>query len=318
MKVVALILLVSIGAFSQQLPLDSVKVFLDAAHTAFTGVGVNNENCLNLSEQDALLTRVIKLFSDFSDFASLQQLYLDVVMSSNEFKAFFADCDVSAFTNAISNNFERFGTEFILDKAVGKYDEIQVKAQSVAEALSQQNFAQAGIEFGTLFGMVFEPAEDAMLHMNFVGNALTPFAHDFCNFVLGLALGFQKSPTPLSNCYNDTKLVRSAYDNADAMIDKCLKFNFTACNNVPAMLTLFNTQVMESYNKCDIQILVTDIQGLKEPVNFSHAVFLYFSNEVAIKGYFNNMEKSLAKGDFLGAGQNFASIFRLVLGFSVN
>lgn len=319
MKAVAFILLLATGAFSQQLPLDPVKDFLDGAHIAFTGSAVDNESCLDKDSQIALFEHIVRICGDLSDFASIQKLFLELLLAGDDVKALLKDCDVEVFTESVSENFDRLGSEFILEKLLSNFEEIQTRAQSVLDNFEVLNFQQAGAEFGNLFGLLFEKAPDAILTMEpLEANFFTPIFARASNFTLGMALGFQSKPTPLSSCFNNTQRIKPAYDDAERMAERCLKFNFTACNQVPGMLTIFNAQAQTSYNSCKIVELISVIEALKSPVNFSEMVFKYFSQQVAITSAKNLMNKDFAKNDFYNAGIQFATIFRLLLGFSVS
>jgi len=140
---------------------------------------------------------------------------------------------------------------------------------------------------------------------------------DLGNFMKGAAIGFQPKPTPLSKCYNSTSYLGGNTHSLNNVVKKCLTFNFTACNEVPAFLTVFNANVGSIYYDCTYQALIQDIEGINSPKRISEIIWIYFSNDVAIKTLENQFGQAREKKDFYTMGLSMASILRILLGFRV-
>ncbi|CAG9331114.1 unnamed protein product [Blepharisma stoltei] len=138
------------------------------------------------------------------------------------------------------------------------------------------------------------------------------------NFTLGVAQGLQSKLTPLSACYNNTAKLHPAFEAVSQMVVKCAFFNFTACNDVPAVLTLFNTQFETVSNSCKLPILIEKIEALSDPQTFSEIMVRYFTHKSAISTDLDQMTNAFKNKQYIIAGQNFGAIVRMMLSFTVS
>jgi len=60
------------------------------------------------------------------------------------------------------------------------------------------------------------------------------------------------------------------------------------------------------------------IKDINSPASVSQVIWLYFSNELAIKTLENEFTQARGKKDFYTMGLSMASILRILLGFSVS
>lgn len=138
------------------------------------------------------------------------------------------------------------------------------------------------------------------------------------NFTLGTIVGLQTKATPLSACYNQTNRLNDPLEAAGKLAVKCMFLNFTACDLVPAQLTLFNARAMGCYNTCKLPVLISKIEALKTPDQFSSLMLRYFTFQSKIKGYIAAMKIFWEAKNYFSAGIQFGTIIRTLLSFSVS
>mmetsp|Transcript_29126 Transcript_29126/g.28841 ORF Transcript_29126/g.28841 Transcript_29126/m.28841 type:complete len:186 (+) Transcript_29126:7-564(+) len=161
---------------------------------------------------------------------------------------------------------------------------------------------------------VTDPVEDALEASTFPTNPIKIIG----NFTLGIAQGLQTKLTPLSKCYNNTALLHPGFEAVAQMAIKCAFFNFTACNDVPAVLTLFNTKVETVYTSCKLATLVADVESLKNPESFSEFMVRYYLKKSAITANNDKMVTYFKSGQYLAAGQMLGTNIRLLFSFTVS
>ncbi|CAG9312766.1 unnamed protein product [Blepharisma stoltei] len=161
---------------------------------------------------------------------------------------------------------------------------------------------------------VTDPAEEALDASTFPKNPVKILG----NFTLGVAQGLQTKLSPLSKCYNNTALLHPGFEAVAQMAIKCALFNFTACNDVPAMLTLFNTKVETVYTSCKLATLISDIEGLKDPQTFSEFMVRFYLKKSAITANNDKMVTYFKAGQYLEAGQMLGTNLRLLFSFTVS
>lgn len=310
MKATCLVLLLAITASSYSLPFDPVKNFIEGAHLSFAGTPFKNQECLNLASQTDLYNNLEKLFVDFGDDLPLHVFASDILAAIPDFTGIMNQCNIDVFTNALSDN---FGQQLI-SKIASEYSTINALMQNMKELLEDGEFTLAGEQFGNIVKLIVTPDTEEMS----IQSLGSDFDVNVGKFTSGLALGFQTKPTPLSRCYNATTTLGVASTNVHSFTSKCLKLNFSACNELPGYLTIFNACVNSIYNDCKVVQLISDIGALDNATKLSETIFLYFSNQVQITTWINQFDKARMSSDYFTMGQTLASILRVLLKFNVN
>jgi len=271
---------------------------------------MDSSKCFDETSQLEVYGDLKGLLVDYAENQSIKTFALDLWEVVPDLSKALANCNIDAIIAPISEAFEMSG-EKMFARISQEYSTITALHADMNNQISQGNFEAAGQQFGNILGLIMTP-EPQML------TSVKSFEDNFGNFCRGAAIGFQPKPTPLSKCYNSTVVLGSNTHNLNTMVSQCLHFNFTACNEVPAYLTIFNANVGSIYDGCEYQVLVAKIQEVNNPTRISQIVFIYYSNEVAIKTLENQFMQAQTKGDFYTMGVSLASIIRILLGFSVN
>jgi len=270
---------------------------------------MDNTNCFNQASQVEVYEDIEALLIDFTHNQSIKSFAIDLWELIPDLSKALANCNILEITTPISQAFENNGAE-IFAKISQEYTTITALHTDMHNQLSERNFLEAGQQFGNILRLIFisEPMLSGISNIDTNLEALFK----------GIATGFQPKPTPLSKCYNATAALGGSTHGLNAIISQCFHFNFNACNEVPAYLTLFNANVGEIYNGCEYQVLVEKIEEVNNPTRISEIVFIYYSNQVEINTLQNQFKAAQGKQDYYTMGLTMASILRILLGFSIS
>ncbi|CAG9312616.1 unnamed protein product [Blepharisma stoltei] len=312
MRAVCLVLMLSIGVLSHTQSFDNAKDFLEGAYLSFTGEPLENPSCLDEETQNSLHDTLDNLLYDFAQDEPLHVFFNHVLLALPELSSVFENCGIATFVNTIAESIEANGEE-LFARVSQEYTTIKAIHADMQSQLAAGEFKLAGEQFGNMMKLMIPIGEFQLQQSN-----LYSFSGNLTLFLEGMAMGFQAKSTPLSKCYNTTTMIVPSFHNALAQIKKCSHLNFTACNVVPAYLTIFNTAVSSIYNDCKIQLLITDIKDLKQPEYFSQVLFTFFTKKVDIENHFNAMIQAIEQKNSYQAGFDLAYIFKVLLKFSIS
>ncbi|CAG9332079.1 unnamed protein product [Blepharisma stoltei] len=312
MRAFCLVLTLALCVTSRPMSFDSAKDFLEGVYLSFAGVPLENSRCLDDKSQSNLHHSLDRLFMDYREDRSLQTLIHHLAFIVPDISSVFANCGLETYVEAFSSSLSTEGDQLFL-RISQEFSTIKAISADLQKQIEAGEFKLAGEQLGNMMKLMI-PIGDYQLKQD----RLYAFAANFTLFLEGAAMGFQAKSTPLTKCYNTTTMIMPSMNNAYKEIKKCAYLNFTACNDVPAYLTIFNSAVSSIYNDCKMETLISDIEALTDPENFVTVMFRYFSKSTDILDHFDELIQDTEEWNTYGMGYNLAYILKVLLNFSIS